>query len=138
MHELGRLAAVLAAMTLLLASEGCSASSTATRRGVEVDFVNGNASDLTFLDSPLGKSIKLPGCVPVDTCKPSEGSPSGGSVGWTETRKLPHIFRLSLNDKPLMCPAATPPPTVWNGPYAVVYQVTAAGRCLIVQHQPLN
>jgi hypothetical protein len=58
--------------------------------------------------------------------------------GWTEMRKLPHTYRLSLHGSSLNCPAANSQPADWQGPYAVVYQVTVTGRCVIAQHSPLN
>jgi hypothetical protein len=94
---------------------------------------------LTFLDSPLGKAVKLLGCQAHMCGTDAAGRMTGERVSWIERRKLPHTFRLLLHGHPLQCPAATAPPATWPvGQYAVVYQITGNGRCVITQHSPPN
>ena len=136
MYRSRRLRVMVSMGAALLVSTACSSSKVNAKAGIEVDFVNANVGALTLLDSPLGKAAKLPGCE-AHKCSPTPGSPSGSVVGWTETRRLPHVYRLSLHGAPLKCPAATGPPAGWTGPYAVVYQITVAGRCVVAQNSPL-
>jgi hypothetical protein len=90
--------------------------------------------------SPGGKPGQLVGC-PSKCPKPKPGEqPSGSGWGWTETRQLPRRYRLVLmrTNKPLRCPPATrrPPNVPSSTPYAVVYDITPSGRCIIASHSP--
>jgi hypothetical protein len=114
-----------------------------TVQGVEVTFVNSNKSDVMIYGSPFGKPGRLVGCRNPVCAAPQPGqTPSGMLFGWTETRKLPRTYPMVLISagKSLHCPPATPPPahTTSTVPYAVVYDVTPGGRCVIISHSPLR
>jgi hypothetical protein len=121
----------------------CSSSSTDAHRGVEVIVVNSNKSDVMIYGCPQCKPARLVGCRNPACPEPKPGEdPSGSVFGWTETRKLPRQYRMVLlrPRKPLNCPAATgrPASVASSTPYAVVYDITPRGRCLIVSHSPLD
>lgn len=123
---------------------GCATSTTdAHRRGVEVTIVNSNKSDVMIYGSPAGKPGRLVGCRNPNCTEPKPGeNPSGNVFGWTETRPLPRQYRLVLirpNER-LNCPPATgrPSSVASSTPYAVVYDITASGRCVIASHTPLD
>jgi hypothetical protein len=128
-----------------LAVAGCAQSNTDRQhRGVEVTIVNSNQSDVMVYGSPGGKPGKVEGCRNPSCPEPKSGEdPSGAYFGWTETRQLPRQYRLVLTrtNEPLNCPPTTGRPTssiASSTPYAVVYDITPSGRCVIASHVPLS
>ena len=127
-----------------IALAGCARSNTdAQRHGVEVTVVNSNKSDVMIYGSPPGKPGKLAGCHNPACTEPTPGKdPSGNVFGWTETRQLPRQYRLVLTrpNHPLNCPPATGRASgvAESTPYAVVFDITPSGRCIIASHSPLD
>jgi hypothetical protein len=118
----------------------CSSSGGHEKQGVDVVFFNSNRADVILVDA-LPRAAKLPGCRNPACPEPKAGDPSGGYFGWTETRKLPHTYRVNLlPGTALDCPAATGPRARSDSTadYAVVYDITPSGRCIIVKHSPLD
>jgi hypothetical protein len=122
----------------------CSSSGNdAQHKGVQVIVVNSNKSDVMIYGCPPCKPARLVGCRNPACPEPTPGQDLSGSVfGWTETRRLPRRYRMVLlrGGKPLNCPPATgrPASIASSTPYAVVYDITPSGRCVIASHAPLN
>ncbi len=133
-------AAVLA-LSVALVSTSCSGTK---KSGVEVTFTNSNRADVTLRDCPRSiceGSVKLQGCRNPACPEPTLGDvPSGMGMGWNETRALPYRYHLVLNAEPLDCPPAVGPPKSGPTPddYAVNYDITPSGRCIIVSYSHLS
>ena len=143
MHKsVGPLACVLVFSAGAIA--GCSSSSNlAQRQGIQVTVVNSNKNDVMIYGYVGRKSGSIPGCLNPACPGPKPGEDVSGSVvSWTETRKLPHRYRMVLlpRRRPLHCPPATgrPAGAPSSTPYAVVYDITPRGHCVVVGHTPLD
>jgi hypothetical protein len=142
-----RRAAWLIVSCVVLLSGGlgaCSSSGGSAHNGVEIIVVNSNKSDVTIYGcGPCKPAARLVGCRNPACAEPKPGQdPSGNIFGWTEARPLPVQYRMVLirSGKALHCPPATAPPAHSEStvPYAVVYDLTPSGRCIIVSHSPLD
>ena len=133
---------LIAVGVAVLFGVGACRSSGNHKHGVEVTVANSNTSDVMIYGCGPCKPARLVGCRNPACPEPKLGDdPSGNVFGWTETRRLPREYRMVLlsTGKNLQCPPATPaPPHSVTDSYAVVYDITPSGRCLVVSHSPLN
>lgn len=126
---------------VLGACSGPSGGAAARHGGVQVTVINSNRSDVLIDGCGPCKPARLEGCRNPACGKPIAGAPSGNLFGWTERRHLPVRYRMVLlsSGRKLRCPAATARRPHWlvQSRYAVVYNVTVNGRCL-VSHSPVT
>jgi hypothetical protein len=129
----------IAAILTTLALSSCSDSDGSAASGVHVTFTNSDRTDVTLYDCPRSLCdgvAKLSGCRNPACSAPKDGEAEGSLFGWTETREMPYRYHLTLRGEPLRCPPASGPPSSWPNPanYAVNYDITPSGRCIIYSH----
>ncbi|HZC52464.1 MAG TPA: hypothetical protein VE441_08210 [Mycobacterium sp.] len=117
----------------------CSSSTSQENRGIEVTFTNSNAAAVTLYGCPssiCAGAAKLPGSRNPPCRAKDTDPPCGGFFGFAETRTLPRTYRVTLHDADLDCPPAIAPSRDWPSPdtYAVNYDITVSGRCVVFSH----
>ncbi|MGW4823093.1 hypothetical protein ACWEP4_29960 [Streptomyces sp. NPDC004227] len=92
--------------------------------------INDGHEDIQLFGCPLctDKGVRLVG----DPGAVSARRGAGSYFGWTETRHWPVKYTVSLHSVTSICPATTNPIPNASRNFSVTYNVTDAGKCLLL------
>ncbi|MEW2492105.1 hypothetical protein AB0942_00865 [Streptomyces nodosus] len=92
--------------------------------------INDGHEDIQLFGCPhcTDKGVRLVG--DPDALRPRRGA--GSYFGWTETRHWPVKYTVSLHGVTSICPATANPVPDVSRDFSVTYDVTDAGKCLLL------